>query len=327
MHLKILLSQLFVSFALLMGVQVSHAAYPDKPIKLIVPFPPGGSTDIFARMLANQLTIQYKQPVIIENKPGASGQIAMDVLLSSPADGYTIYLGNIGSLAVNVSLYKNLNYDPRRDLAPISLIATVPNVLVVHPKSGVKTITELIAFAKQNPNQLTYSSGGNGSAAHTAMEYFKLQTGIHAVHIPYKGTSPAVTDVIGGQVDMIMSGVPPLLPFIQSGKVTALGVSTLKRIDALPQIPAIAETSLPSLKSFDVTQWYGLVVKSGTPKEIIQMLNLGVQHTFNNEVAIEQMKNAGAIVRVSTPAEFATFIRLEIDRWAKVVKAADIQPG
>ena len=308
-------------------IQPCFAAYPDKPIKLIVPFPPGGSTDIFARMLANQLMIQYKQPVSIENKPGASGQIAMDVLLGSPADGYTIYLGNIGSLAVNVSLFKNLNYDPRRDLAPISLIATVPNVLVVHPKLGVKTVAELIAYAKQNPNQLTYSSGGNGSAAHTAMEYFKLQTGIQAVHIPYKGTSPAVTDVIGGQVDMIMTGVPPLMPFIQSGKVMALGVSTLKRIEALPQVPAISETPLPALKSFDVTQWYGLVVKVGTSKEIIQMLNVGVQHTFNHEAAIEQMKNAGAIVRVSTPAEFAAFIRLEIDRWAKVVKAADIQPG
>ena len=200
-------------------------------------------------------------------------------------------------------------------------------MLVVHPKLGVKTVAELIAYAKQNPNQLTYSSGGNGSAAHTAMEYFKLQTGIQAVHIPYKGTSPAVTDVIGGQVDMIMTGVPPLMPFIQSGKVMALGVSTLKRIEALPQVPAISETPLPALKSFDVTQWYGLVVKVGTSKEIIQMLNVGVQHTFNHEAAIEQMKNAGAIVRVSTPAEFAAFIRLEIDRWAKVVKAADIQPG
>lgn len=302
------------------------AKYPDKPIKLLVPFPPGGSTDIFARMLGNHLTSMWGQPVVIENKPGASGQIAMDQLLKSPADGYTIYLGNIGSLAVNVLLFKNLSYDPRKDIDPISQIAVVPNVLVIQPKSPFKSIPELIQFAKQNPGKLTYSSGGNGSAAHIAMEYFKLLTKTDITHIPYKGTSPALTDVIGGQVDMIMTGAPPLIPFIKANKVLPLGVSTNKRIEAINTIPTIAESGVPELKKFDISQWYGLVVKAGTSKEIINKLNEAVYSTFQNAQANQQVKNEGAIVKLSSPEEFRIFIASEIERWTKVIKSAGIKP-
>lgn len=300
--------------------------YPERPIKLLVPFPPGGSTDIFARMIGNHLGKLWGQPVIIENKPGASGQIAMEQLLKSPADGYTIYLGNIGSLAVNVALFKNLAYDPRKDVDPVTQIATVPNILVLKPKSSFKSVNELIQYAKQNPGKLTYSSGGNGSAAHTAMEYFKLLTHTDIVHIPYKGTSPALTDVIGGQVDMIMTGAPPLIPFIKAGKVIPVGVSTAKRIDAVPTIPALAETGVPELKRFDVSQWYGLVVRAGTSKDIINKLNSGIRSTFTSEQAKEQVKNEGAILKLSSPEEFKVFIGSEIDRWGKVIKSAGIQP-
>lgn len=300
--------------------------YPERPIKLLVPFPPGGSTDIFARMIGNHLGKLWGQPVIIENKPGASGQIAMEQLLKSPADGYTIYLGNIGSLAVNVALFKNLAYDPRKDVDPVTQIATVPNILVLKPKSSFKSVNELIQYAKQNPGKLTYSSGGNGSAAHTAMEYFKLLTHTDIAHIPYKGTSPALTDVIGGQVDMIMTGAPPLIPFIKAGKVIPVGVSTAKRIDAVPTIPALAETGVPELKRFDVSQWYGLVVRAGTSKDIINKLNSGIRSTFASEQAKEQVKNEGAILKLSSPEEFKVFIGSEIDRWGKVIKSAGIQP-
>lgn len=305
----------------------AQISYPNKPLHLIVPFPPGGSTDIFARMLGNHLTAMWKQPVIIENKPGASGQIAMDALLKAPADGYTIYLGNIGSLAVNVSLIKNLNYDPRRDLIPVSKIAVVPNIFVINPTLPIRSISELIQYAKLNPGKLTYSSGGNGSAAHIAMEYFKLQTGIDIVHIPYKGTSPALTDVIGGQVNMIMTGAPPLMPFIEAGKVIPLGVSTKKRISVLPSLPTIAESGAEELKGFEATQWYGLVVKNGTSPEIVQMLNRGVRETYDTPLAIEQIKREGAFVEVTSSEEFKKFISSEIDRWARVVKAAGIQPS
>ena len=306
---------------------LGQSSYPNKPIRLLVPYTPGGSTDIFARMLGNKLTEIYKQPVIIENKPGASGQIAMDVMLKAPADGYTIYLGNIGNLAVNVPLFKNLSYDPRKDIAPISKIAQVTNVLVVNSKIPVKTVAELIQYAKARPGTLSYSSGGNGSAAHIAMEYFKLQTGIDVIHIPYKGTSPAVTDVIGGQVDMIMTGSPPLMPFIEAEKVNPIAVSSSKRIDSLPKLPTIAESGIPELKGFEATQWYGVVAKAGTPKEIIAILNKGVQETFGSATAREEVKKSGANVELDSPEEFANFIRSEIDRWSKVVKAAGITPS
>ena len=300
--------------------------YPEKGIKLLVPFPPGGSTDIFARMLGNHLTQLWGQAVIIENKPGASGQIAMEQLMKAPADGHTIFLGNVGSLAVNVALFKNLSYDPRKDIEPISQITVVPNILVLQPKSQLKTIPALIQYAKEHPGKLTYASGGNGSAAHMAMEYFKLVTGTTILHVPYKGTVPALTDVIGGQVDMIMTGAPPLIPFIKANKVLPLGVSTLTRIDSVPMIPTIAESGVPELKKFDVSQWYGLVVKAGTPKEIINKLNVGVYSTFSSEQAKRQINNEGAIVKLSSPEEFRIFIGAEIDRWSKVIKAAGIKP-
>lgn len=300
--------------------------YPIKPIKLLVPFPPGGSTDIFARMLGDAFTQMWGQPVIIENKPGASGQIAVDILMKAPADGYTLFMGHIGTLTVSPALYPNLAYDPIRDFDPISRIAIVPNVLAVNNSRPFKTVAEFVAYAKKNPGKLTYSSGGNGSAAHIATEYFKLLTGTNMMHIPYKGTAPAIVDLIGGQVDFIITGAPPLMQHIESGNVRALGVTSTKRIDALPKVPTIAESGVPELKNFDATQWYGLVVKKGTPKDIVMKLNQGIRAAFDNPQARAKLKQDGSIVQVDTPEAFADFINSEMIRWGRVVKEAKIKP-
>ncbi len=319
-----------VMLAMVMGFSLSSAiaqeVYPSKPIRLIVPFPPGGSTDIFARMLGDKLSQSWKQPIIVENKPGASGQIAVDALLKAPADGYTIFMGHIGTLAVNPSLFKTLSYSPQKDLIPVSRIAMVPNVLVVNPSLPFKTTAELVSYAKKNPGKLNYSSGGNGGAAHIAMEYFKMAAGVDILHIPYKGTVPSVTDLLGGQVNMTMTGAPPLMQHIQVNKLRALGVSSSKRIEALSSIPTIAESGVAGLNGFDATQWYGLVVKTGTSKEIVNKLNLGVKETFDNTAARERLKGEGAIVQTDTPEEFAKFIQSETVRWAKVIKTANVKP-
>ena len=305
----------------------AQSSYPQKPIRLIVPFPPGGSTDIFSRMLGEKLTAIWKQPVIIDNRAGASGQIAVNELLKSPADGYTVFMGHIGTLAVNPSLFEKLPYDPNKDFAPISLIAIVPNILVINPNQPFKTLPELIAYAHNNPGKLTYSSGGSGGAAHIAMEYFKLVTKTDILHIPYKGTVPAVMDLLGGQVSMTMTGAPPLMQHILAKKLIPLGVSSIKRIDALPQVPTLAESGIAELKGFDATQWYGLVVKAGTPREIVDKLNQGARVAFDTIEAKERLRSEGAIVQVDTPEEFKAFIKSETQRWAKVVKAANIKPN
>ena len=236
-------------------------------------------------------------------------------------------MGHIGTLAVNPSLFEKLPYDPNKDFAPISLIAIVPNILVINPNQPFKTLPELIAYAHNNPGKLTYSSGGSGGAAHIAMEYFKLLTKTDILHIPYKGTVPAVMDLLGGQVSMTMTGAPPLMQHILAKKLIPLGVSSTKRIDALPQVPTLAESGIAELKGFDATQWYGLVVKAGTPRDIVDKLNQGARVAFDTMEAKERLRSEGAIVQVDTPEEFKAFIKLETQRWAKVVKAANIKPN
>ena len=324
---KSIFAALLLVMALFQQYSFAQSSYPQKPIRLIVPFPPGGSTDIFARMLGEKLTAIWKQPVIIDNRAGASGQIAVNELLKSPADGYTVFMGHIGTLAVNPSLFEKLPYDPNKDFAPISLIAIVPNILVINPNQPFKTLPELIAYAHNNPGKLTYSSGGSGGAAHIAMEYFKLVTKTDILHIPYKGTVPAVMDLLGGQVSMTMTGAPPLMQHILAKKLIPLGVSSTKRIDALPQVPTLSESGIAELKGFDATQWYGLVVKAGTSREIIDKLNQGARVAFDTIEAKERLRSEGAIVQVDTPEEFKAFIRSETMRWAKVVKAANIKPN
>ncbi len=300
----------------------SGQAYPTKPIRLIVPFPPGGSTDILARSVAQKLTEAWGQQVIIDNRGGAGGTIGAELAAKAPHDGYTLMMGHIGTLAVNVSLYSKLSYDPLKDFVPVCMVALVPNVLVVNPALPVRNVTELIVYAKANPGKLNYSSGGNGSAAHLAVEYFKLQTGTSIVHVPYKGTGPSVADLIGGQVSMTMTGAPAVMGHVQSGRLRALGVSSPQRVPALSQIPTVDEAGVPG---FDATQWYGIVAPAGTPKDIVTKLNAEIRKIMQSKDMLERLNTEGAIAAAGTPEEFGAYIKSEIARWAAVVKAAGMK--
>jgi tripartite-type tricarboxylate transporter receptor subunit TctC len=243
-----------------------------------VPFTPGGSTDILARAIGQELTRAWGQSVIVDNVPGAGGAIGADKVAKAPADGYTLLMGHIGTLAVNPSLYPKLPYNPLKDFAPVAGVARVPNVLVVHPSVPAKDVRELVALAKAKPGLLNYGSGGNGSAANLATEYFKLQTGVSMVHIPYKGTAPAVTDLIGGQIQVLFTGAPAVIGHVKSGQLRALAVSSPKRLDALPDLPTVAESGY---KDFEADQWYGVVAPAGTPREVISKLNAQINAALN----------------------------------------------
>ena len=321
-HRAIVTAGVVLAALVLAPVTLRAQSYPSKPIRLIIPFPPGGSTDILGRSLAQKLSEAWGQQVLVDNRGGAGGTIGADLAAKAPADGYTLLMGHIGTLAVNVSLYPKLGYDPVRDFAPVSMVALVPNVLVVHPALPVKNVTELIAYAKANPGKLNYSSGGNGSAAHLAVEYFKLQTKTEIVHVPYKGTGPSVTDLIAGQVSMTMTGAPAVIPHVQSGRIRALGVSSPQRIPALAQIPTVVESGVPG---FDATQWYGVVAPVGTPKDIVARLNAEIRKIMQSKEMLERLNTEGAISAAGTPEQFDAYIKSEIARWGAVVKAAGMK--
>ena len=321
-HRAILTAGVVLAALVLAPVTLRAQSYPSKPIRLIIPFPPGGSTDILGRSLAQKLSEAWGQQVLVDNRGGAGGTIGADLAAKAPADGYTLLMGHIGTLAVNVSLYPKLSYDPVRDFAPVSMVALVPNVLVVHPALPVKNVTELIAYAKANPGKLNYSSGGNGSAAHLAVEYFKLQTKTEIVHVPYKGTGPSVTDLIAGQVSMTMTGAPAVMPHVQSGRLRALGVSSPQRIPALAQIPTVAESGVPG---FDATQWYGVVAPAGTPKDVVAKLNAEIRKIMQSKEMLDRLNTEGAISAAGTPEQFDAYIKSEIARWGAVVKAAGMK--
>ena len=321
-HRTILTAGVVLAALVLAPVTLRAQSYPSKPIRLIIPFPPGGSTDILGRSLAQKLSEAWGQQVLVDNRGGAGGTIGADLAAKAPADGYTLLMGHIGTLAVYVSLYPKLGSDPVRDFAPVSMVALVPNVLVVHPALPVKNVTELIAYAKANPGKLNYSSGGNGSAAHLAVEYFKLQTKTEIVHVPYKGTGPSVTDLIAGQVSMTMTGAPAVMPHVQSGRILALGVSSPQRIPALAQIPTVAESGVPG---FAATQWYGVVAPVGTPKDIVARLNAEIRKIMQSKEMLERLNTEGAISAAGTPEQFDAYIKSEIARWGAVVKAAGMK--
>jgi tripartite-type tricarboxylate transporter receptor subunit TctC len=298
-------------------------AYPSKPIRLVVPFPPGGSTDIFARPIAQKLSEAFRQQVVVENRGGAGGTIGADMVAKAAPDGYTLLMGHIGTLAVAPSLYPNLPYDPAKSFAPVSLVVTVANLLVVNPSLPVKTVGELVDHARRNPGKLHYGSGGNGSAAHIATELFKLRTATIIEHVPYRGTGPSVVDLLSGQIDLTMTGVPPVIEFVRNGRLRALGVSSAQRIDALPEVPTIAEAGV---KDFEATQWYGIVAPAGTPPAIIARLNAELRTILSSPEMRSRIALLGAIADPSTPEQFAERIASERVRWREVVQAARIQP-
>lgn len=301
----------------------AQGAWPDRPVRIIVPFTPGGSTDIIARALAAALQAEFGQPFVVENRGGAGGTIGTEVAALAPADGHTLLLGHIGTLAVNPSLYRNLNFDTVESFAPIVLAAVVPNIMVVHPqKVPVKTIGELIALAKQKPRSLSYGSGGNGSAAHIAMAAFNLATGTVMEHVPYRGTGPMMNDLIGGTIDLTLTGGPPALPPVRSGMLRALGVSSPHRLATAPEIPTIAEQGVAG---FDATQWYGLLAPAKTPRPIVDKLNDACARALRGEVLKPRLESEGAEAAPGTPEEFRNFIIAERKRWGEVVRQADLR--
>ena len=300
----------------------SPVNYPVKPIRLVVPFTPGGSTDILARAIGLELTKAWGQPVVIENVPGAGGSIGADKVAKAPADGYTLLMGHIGTLAVNPSLYPNLPYDPVKNFAPVAWVARVPNVLVVHPSVKATTVQELVALAKSKPGQLNYGSGGNGSAANLATEYFKMQTDTSLLHIPYRGTAPAVTDLVGGQIQVLFTGAPAVMGQIKSGQVRALAVSSPKRMDALPDLPTVADAGY---KNFEADQWYGVVAPAGTPKDIVAKLNSQINQSLNSAELKTRLNNEGAVATPNTPEVFGSLIQSEIARWKPVIQSGRVK--
>lgn len=308
--------------ASLSTAQTAAQNYPQKPIRMIVPFTPGGSTDILARSIGQELSKAWGQSVIIENIAGAGGSIGADKAAKSPADGYTLLMGHIGTLAVNPSLYPKLPYNPIKDFAPVAWVARVPNVLVVNPNVPAKSVQELVALAKSKPGQLSYGSGGNGSAANLATEYFKMQTETAILHIPYRGTAPAVTDLMGGQIQMLFTGAPAVMGQVKSGQLRALAVSSPKRLDALPDLPTVAEAGY---KNFEADQWYGVVAPAGTPRDIVLKLNQQINVALNSAELKKRLTTEGAVATPETPEAFGKLIAQEIERWRPVITSGRVK--
>ncbi len=307
-----------------LALPVAAQTFPSKPMRIIVPFTPGGSSDVLARAIGLELGKALNQAVLIDNVPGAGGSVGAEKAAKSPADGYTLLMGHIGTLAINPALYPRLGYDPVRSFTPVAWIARVPNVLVVNASVPAQSLKELIALAKARPGQLAYGSGGNGSAAHTTMEYLKMQTGTSFLHIPYRGTAPSVTDLLAGQVQVLFTGVPALLPHIKAGKMRALAVSSPNRLALLPDVPTVAESGVAGTKGFEADQWYGLVAPAGTPPEIVSLLNQHVNKALSSDEVRARLAAEGADPTPASPQEFGQLIAREIPRWRRVVQSARI---
>ena len=296
--------------------------FPAKPVKIIVPFAPGGGSDILARILGQKLSAAWGETVIVDNRPGAGGNIGTEMVAKSPPDGYTLVLGVVGPIAINVSLFKNIGYDPVRDLTPITRAVNVTNLLVVHPSLPAKSVKELISLAKANPTVLNYASGGSGTAGHLAAELFKNMAGVQMVHIPYKGSGPAMTDLLAGQTALIFDNMPSALPYAKSGRLRALGVTTATRSSAVPEIPTVAEAGLPG---FEATNWYAILGPAGIPAPIVDKLNRDVIRALQTSDVKERLAGLGADVATQTSEQFGEFIRTEIEKWGKVVRTAGIK--
>ena len=292
--------------------------YPRKPVRMIIPYPPGGPTDILGRIVAQNLTEKLGQQVVVENKPGASGMIGADLVAKAPPDGYTL-LANASIHVINPSLYKNPTYDAIKDFTPVSLIADVPLVLVVAPELPVKSVKDLIVLAKSSSGKLNFASSGNAAAPHLAGEAFKIATGVDMQHVPYKGSGPALTDLMGGQVQLMFDSLPSSISHVKSGKLRAIAVTTAKRSSALPNVPTIAESGVPG---FDISTWYGIWAPAGTPKEIVSKLSGEIAKIVKMPDVRERLAGLGAEPVGNSPDEFAAYCRSELAKWAKIVKAS-----
>ena len=307
-----------VALVTLSALTVDAQPFPSKPVKIIVPSTPGDGSDILARSIGQKLTERWGQPVLVENRPGAGGVIGTEAAAKSPADGYTVIMGNAGSHAINQALYPKLSYDVVRDFAPITLVASAPNVFVVNPSVPAKTVAEFIALAKKEPGKYSFASGGNGSSAHLNGEMLKAFASVEMTHVPYKGSSPAITDVIAGQVQLMIGNLAPILPFIKSGKVRALGVTTTTRFAATPDVPPISET----VAGYESLAWFGLFAPAATPKEIVTKWHDDVVAILALPEIRERVAQMGFDVVGNTPEAYGALVRNDIAKWQRVVKAS-----
>ena len=291
--------------------------YPAKPVTIVVPFAPGGTTDILARIVGQGLGTELGQPFVVDNRAGAGGNIGASLAAKAPADGYTLFMGTVGTHAINQALYKKMPFDPVKDFAPISRVATVPNLLVAHPSQPYKTVKELIAYAKANPGKVTYGSPGSGASPHVSGELFKSMTGTDLLHVPYKGSAPAMTDLLGGQIAIMFDNMPSAIQHVRSGKPRPIAVTTAKRSPELPDIPTIAEAGVPG---YEAMSWFGLFAPAATPKPVLDRLNAALVKVLNQPDVKKKIAEQGGDVVAETPEQFAAFIKAETAKWGKVVK-------
>ena len=312
-------------FAIAVIAFAAHAAaqeYPSKPIRFIVPFPPGGGNDTMARTVGHKLTAALGQQIVIDNRAGAGGIIGAETAARSAPDGYTLFLGGVGSHGINPNLHARLGYDPVTDFAPISLIASAPLILVVHPSVPAKSVKELIQLAQAKPGQLNFASNGKGGSSHLAAEMFKMMTTTDMVHVPYKGLSPALTDLLSGQVQLMFSSTVAILPQVRAGKLRPLAMTGARRSPAMPDVPTIAESGVPG---YETASWYGVLAPAGTPRAIVERLNRQIVKITHAPDVRERLATEGADPVGSSPEEFAAHIKRELARWAKVIKQAGIE--
>ncbi len=304
----------------------AQGAWPAKPVRVVVPFAAGGTTDILARAIAPDLQKVFGQPFVIDNKPGAGGNTGAAEVAKAAADGYTLLMGTVGTQAINQSLYPKMPYDSAKDFAPVTLVAGVPNVLVLNPgtaqKYGVNSVADLIRVAKANPGRLNMASSGNGTSIHLAGELFKTMTGTFMLHIPYRGSGPALIDLMGGSMDLMFDNLPSALPHIRSGKLKALAVTSAQRSAALPDLPTVEEAGGAVLKGFEASSWFGLVAPAGTPADVVNRVQQETAKILATPALRERMAQLGAIPSGNTPAEFTRFIEAETRKWAHVVKVS-----
>ncbi len=322
--MKLLQPALFALALACAAQATADEAYPTRPIRIFVGFAPGGGTDVMARIVAPRMSERLGQPVIIENRAGAGGNLATEVVAKSAPDGYTLLMGTIAALAINPSLYKNLPFDPAKDLTPISLGVSLSNVVVVNSSLAVRTLPELIALAKQQPGKISYSSSGNGTAGHLSGALFESMANVSLLHIPYKSGGQAMNDLIGGQVNMSFAAAPGAIPQIKAGKIRALAVTTRARSAFLPEVPTVAEAA--GIKGYESSNWYGLVGPARLPKPIVDKLNAAMVATLNEPAIRERLALQGLEPTPSSPEEFSVFLRAELAKWAKVVKDTGSQP-
>jgi len=296
----------------------AQAPYPNHPVRIVVPFPAGGTTDILAREVAQTLSQSLGQPFVVDNRPGAGGNIGSDIVAKAAPDGYTLLMGTVGTHAINPSLYAKMPYDHVKDFAPVILVAGVPNVLEINPSLPVNSVQELIAYTKANPGKINFASSGSGTSIHLSGELFKTMTGVQITHVPYKGSAPALQDLVGGQVQIMFDNLPSSLALIKAGKLKPLAVTSAARSTALPDVPTVAESGLPG---FEASSWFGLLAPAGTPKDVVAKLNANVAKWLATPEAKEKLAAQGAIAASGlTPDDFAKHIATETTKWAKVVK-------